>query len=173
MSRYIVFLRGVMPTGRTKVPTAQARAALIKTGFIGVRSQIASGNFLLDCQELGQETKAGCEARVAAQVQAVIARDARTLELLVHVKHRENFDCVDKARKLVPNAVHRTMLVPHRARSMAEPHHRAQKNKRKLSILINYSDTPAFFRSLLSQITRRPSRPVVENFSNFTSVESL
>lgn len=45
--RYIVLLRGVMPTGKNRVPMAELRALLGAAGFGHVRSYIQSGNLLL------------------------------------------------------------------------------------------------------------------------------
>lgn len=47
MQTYIVLLRGVMPSGKNKVPMAQLRQVLADAGFQDVRSYIASGNILL------------------------------------------------------------------------------------------------------------------------------
>jgi len=41
---HCVFLRGVMPTGRNKVPMAELRKALETEGFLGARTYIQSGN---------------------------------------------------------------------------------------------------------------------------------
>lgn len=76
MNRYLVFLRGVMPTGRTKVPMAEARAILSAAGYGKVRSYIATGNFLLDTAQT--------EAAVAQAVQTLIAEQlGPKLEVLV------------------------------------------------------------------------------------------
>jgi uncharacterized protein (DUF1697 family) len=48
MKTYIILLRGVMPTGKNKVPMAQLREALTKDGFQNVRTYIQSGNALVD-----------------------------------------------------------------------------------------------------------------------------
>ena len=48
MKTWIVLLRGVMPSGRNKVPMAQLRASLAQAGFERVRSWIQSGNVLVD-----------------------------------------------------------------------------------------------------------------------------
>jgi uncharacterized protein (DUF1697 family) len=46
MTDWIVLLRGVMPTGRNKVPMAPLREALGAAGLHGVRTWIQSGNVL-------------------------------------------------------------------------------------------------------------------------------
>lgn len=47
MTTYIVLLRGVMPTGKNRVPMAQLREVLSEAGFAGVRTWIQSGNAIL------------------------------------------------------------------------------------------------------------------------------
>lgn len=46
MKEYIILLRGVMPTGKNKVPMALLREALTKFGFQDVRTYIQSGNVM-------------------------------------------------------------------------------------------------------------------------------
>ena len=47
---YIIFLRGVMPFGKNKVPMALLRQALIDAGFLEVATYIQSGNVLLSSE---------------------------------------------------------------------------------------------------------------------------
>ena len=47
MKTYIILLRGVMPTGKNKVPMAHLRQVLTDYGFEGVRTWIQSGNVIL------------------------------------------------------------------------------------------------------------------------------
>lgn len=47
MKTYIVLLRGVMPTGKNRVPMAQLRQVLSDAGFQQVRTWIQSGNAVL------------------------------------------------------------------------------------------------------------------------------
>jgi len=47
MKTYIIFLRGVMPTGKNKVPMAELREVLSKAGLSDVRTYIQSGNVLV------------------------------------------------------------------------------------------------------------------------------
>ncbi len=46
MTTYIILLRGVMPTGKNKVPMAPLRAALEAAGLKGVQTYIQSGNVI-------------------------------------------------------------------------------------------------------------------------------
>lgn len=47
MQTYIVLLRGVMPTGKNRVPMAALREALTQAGFEGVATWIQSGNAIV------------------------------------------------------------------------------------------------------------------------------
>jgi len=46
MNIFVILLRGVMPTGKNKVPMAELRAALTKVGLKGVQTYIQSGNVI-------------------------------------------------------------------------------------------------------------------------------
>lgn len=46
MQTYVILLRGVMPTGRNKVPMAQLRVVLAAAGLADVQTYIQSGNVL-------------------------------------------------------------------------------------------------------------------------------
>lgn len=48
LRRHIVLLRGVMPTGKNKVPMQQLREVLSQANFTNVRTWISTGNVLLD-----------------------------------------------------------------------------------------------------------------------------
>lgn len=47
MKTYIALLRGVMPSGKNRVPMADLRAALAEAGFPDVKTYIQSGNVIL------------------------------------------------------------------------------------------------------------------------------
>ena len=67
MATWIILLRGVMPTGKNKVPMAPLRAALESAGFGRVRTYIQSGNVIAESR-LGR-------ARVESRVHDVIASE--------------------------------------------------------------------------------------------------
>ncbi len=46
MKTFIIFIRGVMPSGKNRVPMAALRTALQKSGLKNVRTYIQSGNVL-------------------------------------------------------------------------------------------------------------------------------
>ncbi|ATA72889.1 hypothetical protein CGC49_06120 [Capnocytophaga sp. H4358] len=51
MNTYIVFLRGVMPTGKNKIPSmAFLKEILEKGGFVNVKTYIQSGNVVLQTE---------------------------------------------------------------------------------------------------------------------------
>lgn len=53
---YIVFLRGVTPTGKNKVPMAELRTALADAGFGDVKTWIQSGNAIVKTELSREET---------------------------------------------------------------------------------------------------------------------
>jgi uncharacterized protein (DUF1697 family) len=71
MKTYVVLLRGVMPTGKNKVPMAQLREALTKAGFGNVRTYIQSGNALVDTDLSAKQV----EARVRELIKKRIGPD--------------------------------------------------------------------------------------------------
>lgn len=71
MKTYIVLLRGVMPTGKNKVPMAELRHVLTKAGFGNVRTYIQSGNALVDTDLSAKQV----EARVRELIRKHIGPD--------------------------------------------------------------------------------------------------
>jgi uncharacterized protein (DUF1697 family) len=57
MMTYIILLRGVMPSGKNRVPMAQLRTVLAMAGFRNVRTYIQSGNVLVDTELSAVETQ--------------------------------------------------------------------------------------------------------------------
>lgn len=75
---YIILLRGVMPTGRNKVPMAQLRDVLVDAGFGNVRTYIQSGNALVDTQLSALETESCVHDLIKEHIGADLAVVART-----------------------------------------------------------------------------------------------
>jgi uncharacterized protein (DUF1697 family) len=46
MKHWAIFLRGVAPSGKNRVPMAELRAALGDSGLLDVRTYIQSGNVI-------------------------------------------------------------------------------------------------------------------------------
>lgn len=56
MNTYLLFLRGVMPSGKNRVPMADLRAALTRHGFLAVQTWIQSGNVRVKTKKNAEET---------------------------------------------------------------------------------------------------------------------
>lgn len=73
---YILFLRGVMPTGKNRVPMAQLREILIAAGFENVQTWIQSGNVVLRTslmpEELAGTVSKLIEDNIGAQIPIVV-----------------------------------------------------------------------------------------------------
>ena len=82
MKTYIVLLRGVMPTGKNKVPMAQLREVLTRAGFGNVRTYIQSGNALVDTDLSAKEVETLVHALIKQHIGADLAVMARTVTQL-------------------------------------------------------------------------------------------
>lgn len=83
LTRFAVLLRGVMPTGRNRVPMAQLREVLSEAGFINVRTYIQSGNVILEttlqASEVGKQVHDLIKRHIGADL-AVIVRTGTQLQ---------------------------------------------------------------------------------------------
>ena len=98
MKTQIVLLRGVMPTGKNKVPMADLRAELTHAGFQNVKTYIQSGNIVLQ-SNLNREQ---LEDRVGEIIKEKIGPDlaivVRTAEELQQVLDGNPFPDYDIKR---------------------------------------------------------------------------
>lgn len=78
MTTYTILLRGVMPTGKNKVPMAQLRDVLVDAGFGNVRTYIQSGNALVDTELSALETESCVHDLIKEHIGADLAVVART-----------------------------------------------------------------------------------------------
>lgn len=78
MKTYIILLRGVMPTGKNKVPMAQLREALTNDGFQNVRTYIQSGNALVDSDSPAKEIEKRVHELIKSHIGADLAVVVRT-----------------------------------------------------------------------------------------------
>ena len=78
MKTYIVLLRGVMPTGKNKVPMAELREVLTRAGFGNVRTYIQSGNALVDTDLSAKEVETRVHNLIKQHIGADLAVIART-----------------------------------------------------------------------------------------------
>lgn len=77
---YMIFLRGVMPTGKNKVPMAQLRDVLTQAGFGNVRTYIQSGNAFVDSELSAPEIESRIHTLIQEQIGADLVVVARTGE---------------------------------------------------------------------------------------------
>lgn len=78
MDTYIVLLRGVMPTGKNRVPMAQLREVLSQAGFTAVRTWIQSGNAVLRTDLAPKALEARVSELIRTHIGADLAVAVRT-----------------------------------------------------------------------------------------------
>lgn len=78
MKTHIILLRGVMPTGKNKVPMAQLREVLANAGFGNARTYIQSGNVLVDSGLSAKEVETHVHDIIKKHIGADLAVVART-----------------------------------------------------------------------------------------------
>lgn len=78
MNRFIVLLRGVMPSGKNRVPMTRLREVLIDAGLQNVRTYIQSGNAVVDTdlppRELAATVRAAIQREIGPDL-PIIVRD--------------------------------------------------------------------------------------------------
>jgi uncharacterized protein (DUF1697 family) len=96
MTTYIIFLRGVMPSGKNKVPMAQLREILAQAGFANVRTYIQSGNVLLDTDLSASETRNSIhdliQEHIGPDLVVVVRLVAQLQRLLANNPFQEGYD---------------------------------------------------------------------------------
>lgn len=95
--KYIVLLRGVMPTGKNKVPMAKLRAILIKSGFNNVQTYIQSGNILLESAKSPEVISALIHDEIAKHFGGDIAVITITPSTLSRIVVQNPFPATDPA----------------------------------------------------------------------------
>ena len=85
MYTHIILLRGVIPTGKNRVPMAQLREVMAAAGYGRVRTWIASGNLLVDTRESAPETAARVRALIKQEIGPDLAVVARSPEEVARV----------------------------------------------------------------------------------------
>ncbi|RIK31804.1 MAG: hypothetical protein DCC56_06390 [Anaerolineae bacterium] len=91
MKTHIVLLRGVMPTGKNKVPMAQLREVLAQAGFKNVRTYIQSGNALVDTDISAKELETKVHALIKKHIGADLTIVVRTASQLQKVLDENPF----------------------------------------------------------------------------------
>ena len=98
MSTHILLLRGVMPSGRNRVPMAELRVALGEAGLADVRTYIQSGNVVARSPLAGHEVGRLAEATIAGKIGADITVIVRTPAQLCAALANNPFSPEDAAR---------------------------------------------------------------------------
>lgn len=82
----IILMRGVMPSGKNKVPMARLRETLEKSGFINARTYIQSGNALVDTSlalnEVEERVRTLIKTHIGPDL-AIVARTPSQIEKLL------------------------------------------------------------------------------------------
>ncbi len=78
MNNYAIFLRGVTPTGRNRVPMAELRVALSNSGLTDVQTYIQSGNVIAKSPLNQSSVEALVHGIIAKEIGADISVIART-----------------------------------------------------------------------------------------------
>lgn len=91
MKTYIILLRGVMPTGKNKLPMARLREVLAQAGFGNVRTYIASGNALVDSDLSAHEIERQVHDLIKEQIGPDLVVIARTGDELQRVLDENPF----------------------------------------------------------------------------------
>ncbi len=98
MQTYVILLRGVMPTGRNKVPMAQLRVVLAAAGLADVQTYIQSGNVLARSGLERASLERLVHETIAKEIGADIAVIARTAVEYQRVLQVNPFPQTDSAR---------------------------------------------------------------------------
>ena len=84
---YMIFLRGVMPTGKNNVPMAPLRDGLTQASFGNGRTYIQSGNAFVDSEFSAPETESRIHTLIQEQMGAdfvVLARTGKEVQAILH-----------------------------------------------------------------------------------------
>lgn len=91
MKKYAIFLRGVTPTGKNRVPMADLRAALSSAGLLDVQTYIQSGNVIAKSVLAQSSVESLVHEVIFREIGADIAVIARTHEQLRKVMEGNPF----------------------------------------------------------------------------------
>ena len=96
MTKYIVLLRGVTPTGKNKVPMAHLRQLLSDNGFSNVQTWIQSGNVILDSmlshKEVGEKVNRIIKEGIGADLKIIVKTPAQVKTIIAENPFTEGHD---------------------------------------------------------------------------------
>lgn len=98
MQTYIILLRGVMPTGKNRVPMAELRTALAKAGLADVQTYIQSGNVIARSSRDRPHVEQLVHDVIARDIGADIAVIARTAVEFARIVARNPLPTDDTAK---------------------------------------------------------------------------
>lgn len=98
MNALVVLLRGVMPTGKNKVPMAQLRQVLAEAGFEDVQTYIQSGNAILRTNLAAPEVEQRVRELIRRQIGPDLVVVARTSAQLQKILDGNPFPTHDLSR---------------------------------------------------------------------------
>lgn len=101
MTRYIVLLRGINVGGRQKVPMADLRALLARSGYTDVRTHLQSGNAVLSADVSPESLVPAVEGAIAEGLGLTVPVVVRTGAELRAVVERNPLEVGDPSRFLV------------------------------------------------------------------------
>lgn len=91
MQNYAIFLRGVTPTGKNRVPMVELRSALSNAGLLDIQTYIQSGNVVAKSRIDQSSIQSLVHQIIAREIGADIAVIARTHDQLKHVMEDNPF----------------------------------------------------------------------------------
>ncbi|WP_404811574.1 DUF1697 domain-containing protein [Capnocytophaga canimorsus] len=97
MNTYIVLLRGVMPTGKNKIPSmAFLKEILEKGGFVNVKTYIQSGNVVLQTElspaEVSRKVHEVIKENIGAELPVIVKTADEIAQVLSENPFTENHD---------------------------------------------------------------------------------
>ncbi len=95
---FVALLRGVMPTGKNKVPMAALRVALAKAGLENAQTYIQSGNVIVSSSLSQGELESLIHGVIAANFGGDIRVVARTPRQLGNIMKKTPFANVDNSK---------------------------------------------------------------------------
>jgi uncharacterized protein (DUF1697 family) len=98
METYVILLRGVMPTGKNRVPMGPLREVLGEAGLENVRTYIQSGNVIARSGLSAGEVEALVHDQIEAHFGGDLAVLARTPDQLAAILEGNPFEGVDTAK---------------------------------------------------------------------------
>ena len=78
MTTYVLLLRGVMPSGKNRLPMSRLREVLGEAGYSRVRTYIQSGNVLVDTALNARQVETGVRALISDRIGPDLIVMART-----------------------------------------------------------------------------------------------